>query len=136
MHHLKSVNHIGYAVRNIQKTAQLYINAGWSLSEVFDEEVQHTKIAFLNKEGFPTIELVAPLMEGAPSPVDSFLEKVGCSTYHICYDVDDIDQAVEDLFDEGFKPLFMPIESVAMGGHQICYLFHLDVGLIELVSTK
>lgn len=136
MHHLKSVNHIGYAVRDIQKTAQLYISAGWSLSKVFDEEVQHTKIAFLYKEGFPTIELVAPLKEGEPSPVDNFLEKVGCSTYHICYDVDDIDQAVEDLFDEGFKPLFMPIESVAMDGHQICYLFHLDVGLIELVSTK
>ena len=124
MKHLKSINHIGYAVRDIQKTAQYYLDAGWHLSEIIDEEVQHTKIAFLTREGFPKIELVAPL------------KKVGCCTYHVCYDVDDIEQAVEDLFDEGFKPLFEPVESVAMDGHTICYLYHLHIGLIELVSTK
>lgn len=136
MHHLKSLNHIGYAVRDIEKTAALYTGAGWQLSQVFYEEVQGTKIAFLTKEGFPTIELVAPLKEGVQSPVDNFIEKVGCTTYHMCYDVDDIDEAVEDLFDEGFKPLFMPVESVAMDNHQICYLYHKELGLIELVSTK
>ena len=67
---------------------------------------------------------------------DNYLEKVGCSTYHICYDVDDIEEAVEDLFEEGFKPFFMPVESVAMDNHQICYLYNMNVGLIELVSTK
>lgn len=136
MKHLKSVNHIGYAVRDIQKTAQSYLAAGWSLSDVYEEEIQHTKIAFLTKTGFPKIELVAPLKEGEPSPVDVYLQKIGCCTYHVCYDVDNIEQAIEDLFDEGFKPLFEPVESVAMNGHKICYLYHLHVGLIELVSTK
>lgn len=136
MRHLKSVNHIGYAVRDIQKTAQYYLDAGWQLSEIYEEEVQHAKIAFLTKEGFQKIELVAPLKEGESSPVDTYLQKIGCCTYHVCYDVDDIEQAVEDLFDEGFKPLFEPVESVAMNNHQICYLYHLHVGLIELVSTK
>lgn len=136
MKHLKSVNHIGYAVRDIPKTAQYYLDAGWQLSEIFEEEVQQAKIAFLTKEGFPKIELVAPLKEGMPSPVGTYLQKIGCCTYHVCYDVDDIEQAVEDLFDEGFKPLFEPVESVAMDNHQICYLYHLHVGLIELVSTK
>ena len=134
MKHFLKVNHIGYAVRDISKTAKYYIEAGWTLSEIFEEEIQQTKIAFLTKDGFTTIELVAPLKEGSPSPVDNILQKLGCSTYHICYDVEDIEQAVEDLFDEGFKPLFEPVESVAMDGHQICYLYHLHVGLIELVS--
>lgn len=71
---------------------------------------------------------MAPLKDGSPSPVDTYLQKNGCGTYHVCYDVDDIEQAVEDLFDEGFKPLFEPVESVAMDGHQICYLFHLHLG--------
>lgn len=136
MKHLKSVNHIGYAVKDIAKSASVYTSAGWVLSQIYDEEVQGTKIAFLTKNGFPTIELVAPLKEGVPSPVDNYLEKVGCSTYHVCYNVDDIDEAVEDLFEEGFKPLFMPVESVAMDGHLICYLYHMSVGLIELVSTR
>ncbi len=136
MKHLKSLNHIGYAVKDIEKSAGIYTDAGWSLSSIFNEEIQGTKIAFLTKEGFPTIELVAPLKEGVASPVDNYLEKLGSSVYHVCYDVDDIEEAVEDLFDEGFKPLFMPVESVAMEGHQICYLYHMNMGLIELVSTK
>lgn len=136
MRHLKSINHIGYAVRNINMTASAYLSAGWELSPIFDEEVQGTKIAFLTREGFPKIELVAPLKEGVHSPVDNYLEKIGCTTYHICYDVDDIEEAVEDLYDEGFSPLFMPVESIAMDGHQICYLYHKNVGLIELVSEK
>lgn len=136
MKNLKKINHIGYAVRDINKTAQYYMDAGWELSKIYEEEVQHTRIAFLTKEGFPTIELVAPLKDCDPSPVDNILQKIGCSTYHICYDVEDIEQAVDDLFDEGFKPLFEPVESVAMENHRICYLYHQHVGLIELVSTK
>lgn len=61
---------------------------------------------------------------------------IGCTTYHVCYVVDDIEEAVEDLYDEGFKPLFEPVGSVAMNNRKICYLFHLHIGLIELVSEK
>jgi len=136
MKHIIHFDHIGYAVRNIKKTAEYYIKSGWTLSEIFDEEIQHTKIAFLKKEGFPDIELVSPIRENEPSPLDNILQKIGCSTYHICYVVDDIDEAVEDLYDEGFKPLFEPVESVAMENRKICYLFHLHIGLIEVVSAK
>lgn len=88
------------------------------LSEIFDEEVQHTKVAFLRMSGFPDIELVSPQKEDEPSPFDNILQKIGCSAYHVCYVVDDIEEAVEaveDLYDEGLNPLFKPVESVAMG---------------------
>lgn len=133
MKHLKSVNHIGYAVKDIFVTAQPYVDSGWELSEIFEEKVQNTKIAFLKKDGFPTIELVSPL-DDSKSPVDNIIAKSGVAPYHICYDVEDIEQAVEDLYEEDFKPLFMPVESVAMENHKICYLHHLSVGLIELVE--
>ena len=38
MKHLKSVNHIGYAVKDISVTAQPYVDAGWVLSEIFEEK--------------------------------------------------------------------------------------------------
>lgn len=133
MRHLKSVNHIGYAVKDISITAKPYVEAGWTLSEVFEERVQNTKIAFLEKDNFPTIELVSPLNE-SKSPVDNILSNSGVAPYHICYNVDDIEQAVEDLYEENFKPLFMPVESIAMNNHRICYLHHMNLGLIELVE--
>ena len=135
MKHLTSINHIGYAVKSIEETARLYVDAGWTLSEIFDEKIQNTKIAFLTKEGLPTIELVSALDE-TKSPVDSFIKANGVCPYHICYNVTDINQAVEDLYEEGFKPLFMPVESEAMENHRICYLFHLNIGLIELVEIN
>ena len=134
MKHLLSIDHIGYAVRDIKKTAALYVAAGWVLSEIYNEEVQHTKIAFLTKPGMTTIELVSPI--DGPSPVDSILQKSGVAPYHICYGVEDVMQAVEDLYEEGFRPLFMPVPSVAMNNRQICYLMHMDVGVIELVSKN
>lgn len=134
MNVLKSVNHIGYAVFDIQATAEFYVNNGWTLSEVFDEKVQHARIAFLTKEGFPKIELVSPL-EGK-SPVDKFLKSSGCCPYHICYNVDSIDEAMEKLYNNGFVPLFAPVESSAMDNHKICYMINFKVGLIEIVEMK
>lgn len=132
MKHLLEMDHIGYAVKNIEKSAALYVEAGWTLSNIFEEKVQNTKIAFLTKPGMTTIELVSPL--DGDSPVDHILRTQGVSPYHICYVVADIMQAVEDLYEEGFKPLFLPVESVAMENRKICYLYHLDVGYIELVE--
>lgn len=132
MKHLLNMDHIGYAVRDIQETAAPYIAAGWELSEVYNEEVQHARIAFLKKEGMTTIELVSPL-EGK-SPVDRFLENGGVQPYHICYTVEDVWEAIEDLHEEGFVPLFMPVPSVAMENKEICYLYHEQVGLIEVVN--
>lgn len=134
MKHLIEMDHIGYAVKDIEKSAALYVEAGWELSPIFEEQVQHAKIAFLKKPGMTTIELVSPLV--GDSPVDNILRTQGVAPYHICYVVEDIMQAVEDLYEEGFKPLFMPVESNAMENRKICYLYHLDVGYIELVTKK
>lgn len=135
MKHLLKLDHIGYAVSDIKKTASHYVNAGWELSEVYDEVAQNARIAFLTKQGFPAIELVAP-GSGEKDPVSAILRKSGVTPYHMCYEVDDIMQSMEDLYEEGFVPLFMPIESVAMQGRQICYLTSLDVGTIEIVSKE
>lgn len=133
MKHLLNMDHIGYAVRDIQETAAPYVAAGWTLSEIFEENVQHAKIAFLMKDGMTTIELVAPLSEGG-APVDKILRTQGIAPYHICYTVEDVWEAIEDLHDEGFVPLFMPVPSVAMENREICYLYHEHVGVIEVVA--
>lgn len=134
MKHLLEMDHIGYAVKDIEKSAALYVAAGWELSPIYEEQVQHAKIAFLSKPGMTTIELVSPL--NGESPVDNILRTQGVVPYHICYVVDDIMQAMENLYDEGFKPLFMPVESVAMEKRKICYLYHIDIGYVELVEAK
>lgn len=136
MKHLLKVDHIGYAVNSIEETSKHYVQAGWDMSEIYEEDVQHVRIAFLMKEGFPKIELVSSLVEGdESSPVKNILKTRGVSPYHICYEVKDIMTAVEDLYEEGFRPLFLPVESVAMENRKICYLYNAEVGTIELVES-
>lgn len=125
-------HHIGYAVKDIDATAQLYLNTGWQKSDTVFDPVQNTYIAFLYRTGFPTIELVAPVDE--QSPICNTLKKTGVGTYHVCYSVPNMDEAVIELRSQRFIPLFKPVDAVAINNHRICYLMHPQVGLIELVE--
>lgn len=127
-----SFHHIGYAVKNIDVTAEFYLNAGWSKSNTIVDPIQNTYIAFLYKDGFPSIELVAPVDER--SPICNILKKSGVGTYHICYSVPNIDQTIVELRAQRYMPLFQPVPAVAIDNHRICYMMHPQVGLIELVE--
>lgn len=102
------------------------------LSEIYTDTIQNTYIAFLTREGFPLIELVAPIDE--TSPICNTLKKVGNSTYHLCYSVPDINIAIAELRAQRYMPLFKPVEAIGIDNKKICYLMHPDVGLIEIVE--
>ena len=125
-------HHIGYAVKDIMLTAEYYISSGWELTDICNDLIQNARIAFLRREQFPLIELVAPIDE--ESPVVNTLDKSGVSPYHICYEVNDIDSAILELRKKKFVALFKPVPAVALNNKLICYLFNKSVGLIELVS--
>jgi len=125
-------HHIGYAVHEISATAAYYINAGWQLSDEITDVHQHSKISFLTREGFPLIELVAPVDK--KSPVVEILKKNGVAAYHVCYEVDDIEEAISKLRKLHYLPLFKPVEAIALNNRKICYLYHNKTGLIEIVE--
>lgn len=92
-------HHIGVAVRNLLEAIPIYKNLfGYQVtSGPFDDSIQNVSVCFLSRgNSDPTIELVAPL--GQNSPVDRILKKGG-GTYHICYEVPDIQAAIEHLED-------------------------------------
>lgn len=80
------MDHIGYAVKDIEKSAALYVAAGWTISEIFNEDVQHVKIAFLKKPGMTKIELVAPLNEGRGGTYRQYASHARCESipYLLC----------------------------------------------------
>jgi methylmalonyl-CoA/ethylmalonyl-CoA epimerase len=126
-------HHIGYVTDNIINTSSVYMQAGYQASSIFEDGIQRVRICFLTKSGCPMIELVEPADEH--SSVNKILKKNGVSPYHICYEVDDINVAFNKLTEElNYIPLFRPVEAVAMGDKQICYLYKETVGFIELVN--
>jgi methylmalonyl-CoA/ethylmalonyl-CoA epimerase len=125
-------HHVAIAVKSIQSTALLYVEAGYWATETIFDPIQNVKVAFLEKVGNPLLELVEPMDK--TSPVYNILKKVGVSAYHFCYEVDSLQDAIETLENKEFRVLVEPVEAIAFGNRKICFLYHLDAGLVELLE--
>ena len=126
-------HHIGVAVKDIDKTAAMYVGGGYQKSEPIFDPVQNVTICWLTKAGMPTVELLAPVDE--TSPVCKILEKNGVTPYHTCYVVEDIEQAIVDLRQQKYVLVSKPVEAVAIHNCKVAFLHHRQVGLIELVAA-
>ncbi|MDO4736855.1 MAG: VOC family protein [Bacteroidia bacterium] len=126
-------HHIGVAVKDIEKTAAVYVQGGYTQSIVTFDSIQNVNICWLTKEGMPTVELLAPVDE--LSPVCKILEKNGVTPYHICYIVDDMESAVTSLRKMKYVVVVKQVEASAITNCKVCFLFNKNVGLIELVES-
>ena len=127
-----SFHHIGIACRDISKTAAFYLGMGYVAADVVDDPLQHVKVCFLDKEGAPRIELLAPLDD--QSPVLRTLDNSGVAPYHICYQVSDIDAAIAELRRQRFLLVSGPVPACAIEDRRIAFLFQKHTGLIEIVE--
>jgi methylmalonyl-CoA/ethylmalonyl-CoA epimerase len=134
MLHNFTFHHIGYVTDSIADTMALYTSAGYRGTEVVTDSMQQVRISFISKANNPRIELVEPLNER--SSVYKLLQKNGVSPYHLCYEVDDINQDFDALVDGGYTPLFRPIAAAALDNRLICYFFKKEIGFIELVNKS
>ena len=126
-------HHIGVAVKDIEKTAAVYVQGGYNQSVVTFDPAQNVNICWLTKEDMPTVELLAPVDES--SPVCKTLEKNGVAPYHTCYIVEDIETAVAALRKMKYVVVVKPVEAPAITNCKVCFLYNKSVGLIELVEA-
>lgn len=127
-------HHIGIACRDISKTKAFYLQMGYTASPIVEDPLQHVRISFLENEGAPRIELLEPLDD--QSPVARTLATSGVSPYHMCYEVRDIEAAVNHLRGQRFLLVNGPVPACAMGDRRIAFLFQKNTGLIELVEAR
>jgi methylmalonyl-CoA epimerase len=93
--HIVGIHHIGIVVSDIQAKSDIYVNTfGYTPeSDIIPENNQKVIVQFLSL-GETRIELIQPMDED--SPVYKFLQKGGIIN-HICYETDDVDEAVKYL---------------------------------------
>ena len=97
----KRINHIGIAVKNIDETMKFYRDMlGFEFKGMDIVESQKVKVAMF-KIGETNIELVQATSED--SPIAKYLQKNKEGIHHICYEVDNIEKALEDLKAKGVK---------------------------------
>jgi methylmalonyl-CoA/ethylmalonyl-CoA epimerase len=128
-------HHVGLAVRDLSKSIPICSALfNYQLVSVpIDDPIQKVSVCFLSRGPDDTVlELVAPL--SLDSPVQRTLKKGG-GTYHICYEVQDIDAAIAHLTDQGSLLLSAPVPAAAFEMRPIAWLMtEIDL-LVELVQA-
>ncbi len=116
---IKRIDHIGIAVQNIDEALKVYADAlGLHVAQTDKEEGQKSIVAFL-PAGESEVELVEPI--GQDGPVARFLQKRGEGIHHICFEVDDIDEALARLKALGVE-LIDERPYIGTGGKKIAFV--------------
>ena len=131
-------HHIGVAVADIAASVCKYNKIGYyQNSEMVVDKHRNVYITFMeNRADGSVIELIAPASD--KSPVSELLKhKKNVSTlYHICYEVGDIERAMDMLKKRGFMATTKVEPALAFDNRRVVFMLCKEVGLIELVEEK
>ena len=78
------------------------------------------------------IELVCDV--DANGPTHCIVSKTDNGLYHICYEVENLEETMTKLRDEGFLVRCAPVPAIACDGRKIAWMYNCYVGLIELLE--
>ena len=132
---MKKIEHIGIAVKKLSVSIPLFeklLNTPCYKTEAVKSEQVNT--AFFRK-GESKIELVEAYAPG--SIINKFIEKKGEGLHHIAFEVDNIEEEVKRLINEGFT-LINEKPKVGADNKMVCFLHPKDTNgvLIELCMEK
>ncbi len=98
---LKSINHIGIAVKNLDESLETFRKI-FGFSDVHREIVDNQKVEVASFDiGDVKIELTSPMSDD--SPIAKFLVKQGEGIHHIAFESDDIESELNNLSKNGIK---------------------------------
>ncbi|MFH1177583.1 MAG: methylmalonyl-CoA epimerase [Acidobacteriota bacterium] len=127
---VRTLDHIGIAVRSIEERARLYEALGLARAGEGTVPAQNVRVAFFEL-GESRIELLEPTAPA--SPIAGFLAKRGEGPHHLCIAVEDIDAAMAGLAAAGIELLSEQPQAGAHGA-RVCFIHPRSAGgvLIEL----
>ncbi len=103
MEHLKKIEHIGIAVKNLDAANEVYKNIlGYDHYKTEEVETEGVRTSFF-KCGESKIELLEATNEA--SPIAKFINKKGEGMHHVAFAVDDILAEITRLKAAGFTVL-------------------------------
>jgi len=128
-----NLNHVAIAVSDLAKATAVYRDTlGAKVSQSTDLPEHGVTTVFVELPN-TKIELLAPF--GDDSPIESFLKKnPSGGIHHVCYEVDDIDLAVEKLSKQGARILGDGKPKIGAHGKPVIFLHPKDFDgtLVEL----
>ena len=129
------LHHMGYAVQDIDAACAAFAELGYyPSSESIYDDLRKVHIAFLkNGTDGAVIELVAPAAAG--NPVDGILAKNGAMPYHLCFEVTDLEAAMEKMKGSKYITMGKPMPACAIDNKSVIFMFHKTLGIRELLDV-
>ena len=121
-------HHVAMAVNNIEEAYAFLCAEGpvTPLTDATFDPEQNVNLRLLDVGGLP-IELV----QGGP--VADWLRR-GCRLYHVCYEVDNLDQALEAAAERGCALVSPPKPAALFGGRHVAFVMNRSLGLVEYLE--
>ena len=132
------LHHLGFVVSSISTVAESFaasMSARWD-GEIIHDPIQRVRVAFFYPVDprNPIFELVEPASE--TSPVSNFLEKKRGGLHHVCYEVDDLEAALEKARRAGWGIAATPASAVAFDGRRIAWVCSKTRLLMEFLERR
>ena len=132
---MKKVNHIAVVVNDLEEAMHFWVDAlGLELSHREHVASEAVDVAFL-PVGDSKIELLQPVDD--ESGVARYLEKRGPGMHHICFEVDDIEAALQKLKLANVQ-LINEVPTVGADGRKFAFIHPKSASgvLVELYELK
>jgi methylmalonyl-CoA epimerase len=128
---IKRLEHVAIAVHDMADSMKM-LEKTLDLELDYEETIGSTRLAM-----YPVGETYLELLQAddETSPVSDWLAERGQSLFHLCFEVDDIDSALDELREKGVKLLHDTPQN-GHGGSRIAFLDPTSTGdiLIELAE--
>jgi methylmalonyl-CoA/ethylmalonyl-CoA epimerase len=128
---IKRIEHVAVAVKNMQASVGL-LEKAFGLKLEYEERIGDVKLAML-----PVGETYIELLDGVSrnSDIGAQIPEQGEGLFHICFEVEDIDEALAELREKGIK-LIDETPRTGHGGSRIAFIDPSATGnlLIELAE--
>ena len=132
-----SFHHVGFVVASIEKSAASFaqsLGAEWD-GHIIHDPNQGVRVTFLRSRhaADPLFELVEPAGENAP--VQAFVKRGG-GLHHVCYEVENLEEALARIRAVGGLITRPPLPAVAFAGRRIAWVYTRNKLLIEYLERS
>lgn len=129
------LHHIGIAVKSISEASAEYSILGFqNETEIVHDKIRNINILFMISDG-TRIELIEKADDMLPSPIDNCISpRQHHSIYHSCYIVDNLEASVKKFVARHYIILKEPEIAPALNEKRVVFLFHRNIGTIELLE--
>ncbi|ALM73989.1 methylmalonyl-CoA epimerase [Thermococcus barophilus] len=131
---IRRIDHVGIAVKNLDEAIKLWESLGLKVAEIEEVPEQKVRVAVF-KVGESRIELLEGTSED--SPISKFIAKRGEGIHHIALGVENIEEHLEKLKEQGFR-LIDEKPRIGAGGAKIAFIHPKSINgvLLELCERK